>query len=356
MGNGSHDPGTRARGGSPPGPRASCGRRRGRRRNRPRSRPGSAVAAGAAECFCGDAGAIVQVRVPGAVGTQHRLFQMRDGLSDWAAGGRRHQSAARASSFAQPAQSVHPRGPGTERSMLRDRVSAETRAVVAVTSRDRPARDRSPPGPGRRPQDRASPRCVCDRRRYSAHGRRAHRRRDRPRLHAGNGSVVDQPPKRRHIRSSCAPVAASAISTSRASFLAVATRVSARTLAYDRRPPAIAASIAGNARAPARREPFRAPRPAPARFATPASQHTSARPGVPIPRTRQSGGCRSANDAFRRRPARPAPRFHRPGKAPLRASLRSLGNGTNVQYMSQGKDRRNRRKKRARSRATGDST
>ena len=51
---------------------------------------------------------------------------------------------------------------------------------------------------------------------------------------------------RRHTRSSCAPVVASAISTSRASFAAVATRVSARTLAYDSRPVDIASSIAAN--------------------------------------------------------------------------------------------------------------
>ena len=50
----------------------------------------------------------------------------------------------------------------------------------------------------------------------------------------------------RQRRSSCAPVACSAISSNRASFSAVATRVSARTLAYDSLPTRRASSMAGN--------------------------------------------------------------------------------------------------------------
>ena len=306
-----------------------------------------AVAARAPERLRGDAGAVLQVRVACAVWTQRRAIQMNDDLRDWARGGiAATDSAARAPSFARRAQSIRRADPEwCDRRCAR--VSAETRAPW-LSSRHvaRPERDRSPPRPARRPPDRASPRCVCDPRPFSARGRRADRTRDRPpspcrgwlrrRSAAENaGTSVRAARPSRPARSR--PAALRSAPSRRASAPAPWRTTGVRS-PLPRQSPEIA-------RAPARRGPSRARRPAPARSATPASQHTSARPGVPIPRTHQIAGCRSANDAFRRRPAPPARRFRPPGKAPLRASLRSLGNDTNVQYARQGKIERNRGKK-----------
>ena len=146
---------------------------------------------------------------------------------------------------------------------------------------------------------------------------------------------------RRQSRSSCAPVAASAISTSRASFVAVATRVSARTFAYDRRPLAIAAID--------RRKPPERPRdahllarrarhqPDPPRQPVRAAPRALAPPFLGFIKSPDAGQQTMRSNVDLRRQQRD---FIGQANAPLRASLRSCANYTNVQYVPQGKDRR----------------
>ena len=298
-----------------------------------------AVAARAAERLRGDAGSVLQVRLARAVWTQRRPIQMNDHLSDWTAGGvaATNLRRGRHRSFSERNQSIETTRNGAI-DVARPRLRGDARLWLPSRHAARPERDRSPPGPARRPRDRASPRCVRDPRPYSARGRRADRTRGRPpspcrgwlRRRSAAESAGTSVRAARPSRPARSPRAALRSSPSRRASAPAPWRTTGVRSPWPRQSPE-------TVRAPARRGPSRAPRPAPARFATPASQRTSARPGVPIPRTHQIAGCRSANDAFRRRPAPPARRFHPPGKAPLRASLRSLRNDTNVQYVPQGK-------------------